>query len=222
MLGRCSTGEFVASTWFNRLTIAAITVAATTLSARTLDAALTNAPEPRKPPSLAGQLLVATPEMGDPRFARTVILMVRHDQSGAFGIVINRPLGEAPLANLLRAIGDKDTSTTENIRILAGGPVQPEVCVVVHSAEYRQPGTIGIDGKIAVTTTPDVLRDIASRRGPQKTLVALGYAGWAAGQLEDELKRNAWYLASQDPALVFDDDRDKVWEHAVARRTQDL
>src|SRR5712671_4489467 len=106
MLGRCSTGESVASTWFNRLTFAAIVLAA--LPARTLDAALTNAPEPQKPPSLAGQLLVATPEMGDPRFARTVILMVRHDQSGAFGIVINRPLGEAPLANLLRAIGDKD------------------------------------------------------------------------------------------------------------------
>lgn len=202
--------------------MAAITVAAAALPATLLDAALTNSTPTPQQASLAGQLLVATPDMGDPRFARAVILIVRHDRTGAFGIVINRPLGEGPLADLLRAIGDKDTRTTENIRLFAGGPVQPEVCVVIHSAEYRQSGTIHVDGEIAVTTTPDVLRDIANKRGPQKSLVALGYAGWGAGQLEDELKRNAWYLVAQDPALVFDEDRDKVWEHAVARRTQDL
>jgi len=183
-----------------------------------LDAAL----QTSKAASLIGQLLVATPEMGDPRFAQTVILIVRHDPSGAFGIVINRPLGEGPLANLLRAIGEKDADATERVRIFAGGPVQPELCFVVHSAEYRGPGTIDIDGKIAVTGTPDILRDIARKRGPQKSLVALGYAGWGPGQLESELARNAWYAVTQDSTLVFDDDRDKVWEHAIARRTQDL
>jgi len=203
-----------------RLSVAVLALAALALPTSLVRAALTTTPQTK--PSLAGQLLVATPDMGDPRFARTVILMVRHDQNGAFGIVINRPLGDAPLAELLHAIGDKDASTSDTVRLYAGGPVQPEVCVVIHSADYHQPGTIDIDGKIAATLTPEVLRDIASGHGPQKTLVALGYAGWGPGQLEDELKRNAWYLASQDPALVFDDDRDKLWEHAVARRTQDL
>ena len=202
--------------------IAAVVAAAMVASATLLDAALTNPNEPPKAPSLAGQLLVATPEMGDPRFAQTVILMVRHDASGAFGLVINRPIGEGPIANLLRAIGDTDTSATGRIRIYAGGPVQPDHCFVIHSADYSRPGTIDVDGRIAVTTTPDVLRDIASQRGPQKSLVVLGYAGWAAGQLEGELARNAWYIAPQDPGFVFDHDREKLWDAAVARRTQDL
>jgi putative transcriptional regulator len=203
------------------LAVAAIALAATMLPAL-VDAALNSATEPPKAASLAGQLLVATPEMGDPRFAQAVILMVRHDETGAFGIVINRPLGEGPLANLLRAIGEKDADATERIRLFAGGPVQPELCFVVHSADYRGPATIDIDGRIAVTGTPDILRDIAKKRGPQKSLVALGYAGWGPGQLEAELARNAWYTVTQDSALVFDDDRDKVWERAAARRTQDL
>jgi putative transcriptional regulator len=200
--------------------LAALMVAAIA-PATPLDTALTRS-EPSKAASLAGQLLVATPEMGDPRFAQTVILMVRHDPNGAFGIVINRPLGDGLLADLLRAIGEKDADATERIRIFAGGPVQPELCFVVHSADYRGLATMDIDGRIAVTGTPDILRDIAKKRGPQKSLVALGYAGWGPGQLEGELARNAWYAVPQDSALVFDDDRDKLWEHAVARRTQDL
>jgi putative transcriptional regulator len=204
------------------LAVAAIIVAAIVLPATLLDAALTHSTETPKPASLAGQLLVATPEMGDPRFAQTVILMVRHDQNGAFGIVINRPLGEGPLANLLRAIGENDVDATDRIRLFAGGPVQPELCFVIHSADYRGPATIDIDGRIAVTGTPDILRDIAKKRGPQKSLVALGYAGWGPGQLEAEIARNGWFTVPQDSALVFDDDRDKLWEHAAARRTQDL
>jgi putative transcriptional regulator len=174
------------------------------------------------PPSLKGQFLIATDSMRDPRFDHAVILMVRHDISGAMGIVINRPLGEKPLADLLAAFGDKDTAASGNVRIFLGGPVQPEISFVIHGADYGRPETLDVDSRLAATPSLEVLRDIARNSGPKKSLIAFGYAGWAAGQLEGELARNVWYTAPADPALVFDDDRDKVWEHAIAHRTQDL
>jgi putative transcriptional regulator len=172
--------------------------------------------------SLAGQLLIATPAMRDPRFDHAVILMLRHDQDGAFGIVINRPLGQRPLADLLQAAGAKDTTVSGNVQVFNGGPVQPNVGFVVHSTDYHRAETLDVGGRVAMTSSREVLRDIADKKGPAKALIAFGYAGWAPGQLEAELARNVWYTAPEDPQLVFDDDRDKVWEHATARRTQDL
>jgi putative transcriptional regulator len=169
--------------------------------------------------SLAGQFLIATPAMRDTRFDHAVILMLRHDQDGAFGIVINRPLGQRPMADLL---GAKDTAASGNVQVFIGGPVQPNIGFVVHSTDYHRAETLDVDGRVAMTSSREVLRDIADKKGPAKTLTAFGYAGWAPGQLESELARNVWYTAPEDPALVFDDDRDKVWEHATARRTQDL
>jgi putative transcriptional regulator len=169
--------------------------------------------------SLAGQFLIATPAMRDTGFDRAVILMLRHDQDGAFGIVINRPLGQRPMADLL---GAKDTAAAGNVQVFIGGPVQPNIGFVVHSTDYRRAETLDVDGRVAMTSSREVLRDIADKRGPAKALIAFGYAGWAPGQLESELARNVWYTAPEDPTLVFDDDRDKVWEHATARRTQDL
>lgn len=174
------------------------------------------------PPSLKGQLLIATPAMRDPRFDRAVILMVRHDGDGAMGIVINRTLGEKPLAEILAAFGAKDTAATGNVSIFLGGPVRLEVSFVIHSTDYRRPDTLDIDARFAATPSREVLRDIAGNAGPMKRLIAFGYAGWASGQLEAELARNVWYTAPADPGLVFDDDRTKVWERATARRTQDL
>jgi putative transcriptional regulator len=171
---------------------------------------------------LKGQLLIATPAMRDPRFDRAVILMVWHDGDGAFGIVINRPLGEMRLADLLAAFGKKEAAVTGGVPVFLGGPVQPDVGFVIHGADYRRPETRTIDARLAVTPAGKVLEDIASNRGPAKSLVAFGYAGWAPGQLESELAHNVWYTAPADPGIVFDDDRDKVWEHATARRTQDL
>jgi putative transcriptional regulator len=178
-------------------------------------------------PSLAGQLLVATPEMGDPRFEHAVILMVRQDQSGALGIVINRPVGEKTLGELLAALGDRepldDAKQAEaKVQLHLGGPVQPEVCFVLHSADYRQTGTLDIDGRIMMTTSREAIRQIAKGAGPKQSLFAFGYAGWAPGQLEGELKRRSWVVAPADPALVFDMDRAKVWDTAYGRRTQDL
>jgi putative transcriptional regulator len=172
--------------------------------------------------SLRGQFLIATPAMRDPRFDHTVILMLRHDRDGALGIVINRPAGERPLSELLGAIGDKGAAVTGSVRVFGGGPVEPQIGFVIHSTDYRIAQTLDVDSRVAMTSSAQVLRDIADGKGPKKSLVAFGYAGWAPGQLEGELGRNAWYVAPADENLIFDDDRDKLWDHAVARRTQDL
>ncbi len=167
--------------------------------------------------SLAGQLLIAPEAMRDPRFDHAVILILRHDKEGALGIVINRPLGRRPMADLIG-----DSAVTGNVQVFVGGPVEPNVGFIVHSADYHRAVTLDVDGRVAMTANREVLRDIADKKGPAKVLIAFGYAGWAPGQLEAELAHNVWYTAPEDPALVFDDDRDKVWEHATARRTQDL
>jgi putative transcriptional regulator len=197
-------------------------VAAILLPATLLHAAL---PAPSAAPeraSLAGQLLIASPSMSDPRFYQAVILMVRHDQKGALGIVINRPLEDRSLASLLGASGDTGTAVTGSVRIFAGGPVQPEIGFVVHSTDYHRPDTIEIDGHVAMTSSREILRDIGNKQGPTKSLVAFGYAGWGPGQLEGELEQRFWFTTPQDSKLVFDQDRDKVWDDAMKRRTQDL
>jgi putative transcriptional regulator len=160
--------------------------------------------------------------MRDPRFDHAVVLMVRHSRDGAFGIVVNHPIGERPLARILEAIGEKDETVTGSLRIFAGGPVQPEIGFVLHSADYHRSETIDIDGRVAMTATREILRDIIGKRGPEKALVAFGYSGWGAGQLEGELALHAWFTAPQDIKLIFDEDRDKVWDDAMMRRTQDL
>jgi putative transcriptional regulator len=205
--------------WLERLSV----IVACVLPATLVEAAL-EAPKQVPPPStsLAGQLLIAAPSMGDPRFFQTVVLMARHDKNGAFGIVINRPMGERPLASLLEALGENDAGVEGNVRIFAGGPVQRDLGFVVHSADYRRPGTVDIDGRVAVTSNRDILRDIAHRQGPNKSLIAFGYAGWGPGQLEGELALRAWFTAAEDARLIFDEDRDKVWDEAMKRRTQDL
>jgi len=187
-----------------------------------LAALIATMPAPAQQSSLAGQLLIAAPTMGDPRFFQTVILMVRHDHNGAMGIVVNRPLGARPLAALLEALGDKDPGALGEVPIFAGGPVQPDLGFVLHSADYRVDGTLDIDGRVAVTSRPEILRDIGNKHGPKHSLIAFGYAGWGAGQLESELARRFWYTAPEDAKLVFETDRSKVWDDAVARRTQEL
>ena len=196
--------------------------AAVSLSATLVYAALPERSEVPEQTFVTGQLLVASPTMGDPRFVQTVILMVRHDRNGALGIVINRPLGDRPLAKLLEALGDKEAGVTGTVRIFAGGPVQPDVGFVLHSADYHRADTVDIDGHVAMTSSHEILRDIGNQRGPNKSLIAFGYAGWAPGQLEGELAHGFWFTTPQDAKLVFDDDRDAVWDHAMKRRTQDL
>jgi len=197
-------------------------VAVILLPATLLHAPLQAPAETAAHTSLAGQLLIASPAMSDPRFYQAVILIVRHDQKGALGIVVNRPLEDRPLASLLGASGDNDIAVTGSVRIFAGGPVQPEIGFVVHSADYRRADTVDIDGRVAMTSSREILRDIGNNRGPTKSLVAFGYAGWGPGQLEGELEHRFWFTTPQGEKLVFDLDRDKVWDDAMKRRTQDL
>lgn len=173
---------------------------------------------PKLEPTLTGQLLVAAPAMGDPRFRRTVVLIVRHDRKGAFGITINRPVGDHSLATLLQAMGDSTVTEARSVRIFAGGPVQPEIGFVIHSADYDREDTLPVNADLSVTAIREVLRDIARNQGPKKSLVALGYAGWTPGQLESELARDDWLVAPASPALVFDTPPERVWDEAMARR----
>jgi putative transcriptional regulator len=172
--------------------------------------------------SLAGELLIAAPTIGDPRFAHTVILIIRHDKNGAFGIVINRPVGERSISSLLEVTGDSDPDATGSVQVFAGGPVQPELGFVVHSAEYHRGETIDVDSRVAMTASRQVLRDIGHSQGPKKSLFAFGYAGWAPAQLEGEIARRDWFTTPEEPKLIFDDDRDNLWADAMAHRTREL
>jgi len=174
---------------FSRLTFAISALIVLTLPSAIPRAASTADETPSTERSLAGQLLIASPEIGDPRFAHTVIFIVRHDKDGAFGLVINRPVDERPLANLLDAIGENSAGVEGSVRIYTGGPVQPEIGFVLHSVESHREGTVEVDGHVAMTSSPEILRDIGHKRGPKQSLIAFGYAGWAPGQLEAELAR---------------------------------
>lgn len=180
------------------------------------------APALPKGQSIVGELLIAAPDMGDPRFEHTVILIVQHDASGAFGIVINHPVGERPLAELLDAIGEKDKAAKGDILVCIGGPVQPRVGFVVHSADYHLKGTVAIDGRVAMTTDPKILHDIGHDHGPKNSFFAFGYAGWGPGQLEDELSRHVWFTMIEDSKLVFDTDQGEIWTTAMSMRMRDL
>ena len=173
-------------------------------------------------PNLTGQLLVATPEIRDWRFQETVILIVRHDAEGALGIVINKPIGNPPLAQLLDSIGQDNDGITGRVRLFYGGPLHPEIGFILHSTDYHGAHSVGIDSQLAMTNSADILRDIAQGRGPAKQLVAFGHAGWGPGQLDSEMAHGVWYTAPADPALVFDEDRDGLWERAMMRRTTPL
>src|SRR6202023_1533731 len=150
-------GEIMPLTWFERPLLA---LAAIVLPATLLQAALQNPAEAPGPASLAGQVLIAAPTLRDPRFDHTVVLMVRHNAGGALGIVLNHPVGERPLASLLDATGAKDSTAGGSLRIYYGGPVQPEVGFVIHSADYHQPETIEINSRVAMTSSREILRDI--------------------------------------------------------------
>lgn len=178
--------------------------------------------EPRAGTSLTGQLLVATPEMPDPRFARTVLYMIRHDATGAEGLILNRPLGDMPLATLLRQMRIDSARVTSTVRLHTGGPVDPRRVLVLHTAEYATEGTRAIKDAIALTQEAAILAAIAHGKGPRRAFFALGYAGWAPGQIEAEIKAGAWVRAVADEALVFDTDYERKWERAMERRRIDL
>jgi putative transcriptional regulator len=181
------------------------------------------APTRAEPPrALAGRLLVATDETRDPRFARSVILLARHDAQGAMGLVINRPVGDTSLGELLAQFKLDAPEGAGRIRVHYGGPVEPARGFVLHTAEWEAAGTMRLGPSLALTTSPAILDAIARGAGPRRALFALGYCGWAPGQLEAELARGAWAVAPADEGLVFDDDPRRKWEQATGRRQLDL
>lgn len=172
--------------------------------------------------SLTGQLLVAAPGMPDPRFAETVIFMVRHDQTGAMGIVVNRPVGVLSLEDLLSSTGQDPRGAEGEMIIHTGGPVGPDMGFLLHSTDYKTEGTIQITDRIAMSGRPEAMADIAKGKGPRQFLLAFGYAGWSPGQLENEMSHAAWFSVPPDEAIIFDDDDMTKWQRASARRGIDL
>jgi putative transcriptional regulator len=170
-----------------------------------------------------GQMLVAMPQMLDQRFRETVIYMCSHNDGGAIGLVINKAIEGVPLHEVLRQAGieidDKPDAPAKHLpgAVYFGGPVEPNRGFVLHSGEYQRDGTSMVGDGIAMTSTTEILRDIADGAGPRQFLLALGYAGWAPGQLDHEIRDNGWLLVPADPELVFGPDNAGKWQRAVAK-----
>lgn len=188
------------------------------------------AESPAEPPaefdSLAGQLLVATPKMADPRFSRTVIVMVRHDHTGALGLIINKLIGSSTVADLLAGFGEDGNDMTDTIAINYGGPVQPFVGLSLHSPDFASENTTTVNDYLSMSSGVEVLKAVAAGQGPHNVLFMLGYAGWGPGQLEGELQRRDWAVAPADEAFIFVRDPEKEsdgkWKKALDRMQIDL
>jgi putative transcriptional regulator len=169
-------------------------------------------------PSLAGRLLVATPDMRDPRFVETIIYMVKHGAEGAMGIVINRPLAKGTIEDLLKGIGAESKGAKGEIVIHYGGPVSPEAGFLLHSDDVLLDSSNRVKEGIAMTSDAKLIEALARGKGPRQWLFAFGYAGWAPGQLEGELKAKAWFVVSADKGLIFGRDAEKKWRQAIDKR----
>ncbi len=167
---------------------------------------------------LTGQLLVATPEMGDPRFMETVIYMVRHDHHGAMGLIINRPIAKGPIADLLKGLGADSEGAQGEIILHYGGPVEPEDAFILHSDDQLMDTSKVVGEGIAFTADIELLKAIALGKGPKRSLFILGYAGWAPGQLEAEIRANGWFTIPADKELIFGPDWESKWSRALDRR----
>jgi putative transcriptional regulator len=186
------------------------------LCALTIPLIATNAAE--QSDYITGQLLVATPEMRDPRFIETVIYMVKHDAEGALGLVINRPVAKGPIEDLLKGFGIESSGATGEIIVHYGGPVSPRAGFVLHSDDVLLENSTKVADGIAMTADPKLIEAISQGKGPHQSLFMLGYAGWAPGQLEAELQAGSWFVVSGDKALIFDKDADAKWSRAMDKR----
>jgi putative transcriptional regulator len=153
---------------------------------------------------LRGQLLIAMPGMGDLRFERSVIFLCRHDESGAMGLIVNKPAPELSFADLLAQLKIPATVDLKAARVHFGGPVEHGRGFVLHSAEYSvAESSEAVNASFAMTATVDILQDMAKGEGPERAILALGYAGWGPGQLEGEIQANGWLTAPAETELVF-------------------
>lgn len=171
---------------------------------------------------LDGQFLIAMPGMQDPRFERAVVYVCAHSQDGAMGIAINQAAPQITFRELLvqlDIISDEPIKLPEpagHMRVHRGGPVETTRGFVLHSADYFiENSTLPIDDHVCLTATLEILKAIANGRGPENAMLALGYAGWAPGQLEDEIQQNGWLFCDAVPELIFDADLDSKYERAL-------
>jgi putative transcriptional regulator len=165
---------------------------------------------------LTGQILLALPGIGDPRFERAVIAICAHDEQGALGVGIGQELEAITLHDLLGQF-EIDPGVAPDAPVHYGGPVEPRRGFVLHSTDWGGQDTIDVAGRWALSGTIDVLRAIADGTGPSRWIVALGYAGWAEGQLDAEMTRHGWFNVPGDGALLYDGDADRRWERCFAR-----
>lgn len=172
---------------------------------------------------LSGNFLIAMPNLQDPNFLRTVTFICEHNAEGAFGIIINRPL-EATIGEVLDQLDIKPVATNPYLqhKVFMGGPVETERGLILHKPAGEWKATLVHVGGLAVTSSLDIMRAIAADNPPEKFLVSLGYAGWGAGQLEQELAENAWLYGPADPAIIFDMPVAKRWDAAARLLGVDL
>lgn len=162
------------------------------------------------------------PGMGDPRFERSVIFLCSHSSEGAMGLVINRPIDDLNFEQLLEQLGIDTSGPVADIPIHAGGPVETGRGFVLHSADYVQDSTLIVNQRTALTATVDILRAMAEGHGPAHQLLALGYSGWGTGQLEHEMRANAWLNAPADEEVIFNTQMEDKWPRAMAMLGVDI
>lgn len=166
--------------------------------------------------NLAGKLLVAMPGMGDPRFEHTVVFLCAHSEDGAMGLIVNKPAPDLKFTQLLEQLNIARSDKARDIRIHFGGPVEHVRGFVLHSGDYGGEGaTMQVDDRFGMTSTLDILQALADGDGPQRSILALGYAGWGPGQLEDEILANGWLTCDASQELVFDAPNTAKWEGAL-------
>ena len=164
---------------------------------------------------LTGKLLLAMPSIGDVRFHRSVIYLGAHDENGAMGLVVNAPARSLKFGKLLDQLGIPSDINID-LPVLEGGPVEPSRGFLLHSGDYNGEDTVVIDEDFSITGTTDALEAVAKGKGPNHALFILGYAGWTPGQLEQELKENAWLVTDPDPALIFEADVKTKWDRCLS------
>ena len=183
----------------------------------TSGAALVSAkPTPELPVKsyVVGQFLVASQQLKDQYFAKTVIYMMVHTEQGAIGVIVNRLAGTTSYKKLLSALGIK-TRVKKKLDVYFGGPVEIGRGLILHSPDYKGTSTLTLTEGLAVSIGPDVLQALVQGKGPKQSRLMLGYAGWGAGQLDQEMAHGDWLVAPADPALIFSVEPEKIWEKAL-------
>lgn len=170
--------------------------------------------------SLKNHFLIAMPGLADPRFSQSVTYICEHNQGGAMGLVINQP-ANISYGELFSQLALNEEYQNDS-PLLMGGPVQKERGFVLHSNEKKWEATLAVSGDISITGSKDILKDIANHQGPENVLIALGYAGWNAGQLEEEIVQNSWLTVPAEKHIIFDTPIEKRWTCAAQQLGIDL